>query len=248
MGGISDGCFPYPEGWRESPDRIPDLSVQDGKTRNRGFMMYTILIVDDSPFIIDIFSAMLGKGRYRTISASGGRECLDILEKGIRPDLILLDIMMEPPDGWETLVRIKADPRTATIPVMMITAKDLTPGEAEEYGSWIEDFLQKPITHRELLGAIGDFFARTRQIEEDLRDASAAGLPDGMRTEYRELSRRAIGSRRLIFLLEQADPAARRKGREPSRTITRMKEELDRDERRLSEIRACIASEAGNHP
>jgi two-component system OmpR family response regulator len=209
-------------------------------------MMCTILIVDDSPFIIDIFRAMLEKGGYRTISASGGRECLDLLKEGIRPDLILLDIMMEPPDGWETLVRIKADPRTAGIPVMMITAKDLTPGEAEEYGGWIEDFLQKPITHRELLGAIGDFFARTRQIEEELSDAAAAGLPEEKRTEYRDRSRRAIGSRRLIFLLEQADPAARRKGREPSSTITRMREELDRNERRLSEIRACIASGAGN--
>jgi CheY-like chemotaxis protein len=211
-------------------------------------MMYTILVVDDSPFIIDIFSAMLRKGGYRTISASGGRECLDILQKGIHPDLILLDIMMEPPDGWETLVRIKADPGTSAIPVMMITAKDLTPGEVDEYGSWIEDFLQKPITHRDLFGAIGDFFARTSRIEEELRDARAAGLPDPLRTEYGELSRLAIVGRRLLGLLEQADPAARRKEREPSRTVTRMKEDIDRYERRIAEIRACIAAGAERNP
>lgn len=236
-------------GWLEGIARkgLPIFPSRAVKSGNPVFMMHTILIVDDSPFIIDIFSAMLGKGGYRTIFAPGGRECLDILQEGIRPDLVLLDIMMEPPDGWETLVRIKADPRTAAIPVMMITAKDLTPGEAEEYGSWIEDFLQKPITHRELLGAIGDFFARTSQIEEELRDAAAAGLPEQTRTEYRDLSRRAFGSRRLIFLLEHADPASRRKGREPSRTVTRMREELDRDERRLAEIRACIPSGAEPH-
>ena len=111
--------------------------------------MYTILVVDDSPFIVDVFVTMLERGGYRTVAAYGGEECLEIL-KTVTPDLILLDIMMEPVDGWETLERIKENPETKEIPVLMLTAKQLTPAEAQEYGIYIEDYVLKPITHREL--------------------------------------------------------------------------------------------------
>ena len=93
--------------------------------------MYTILVVDDSPFIVDVFVTMLERGGYRTVAAYGGEECLEIL-KTVTPDLILLDIMMEPMDGWETLEKIKENPTTKEIPVLMLTAKQLTPVEAED--------------------------------------------------------------------------------------------------------------------
>ena len=72
--------------------------------------MFTILVVDDSPFIVDVFVTMLERGGYRTVAAYGGEECLEIL-KTVTPDLILLDIMMEPMDGWETLRRSRKIPR-----------------------------------------------------------------------------------------------------------------------------------------
>ena len=72
--------------------------------------MNTILVVDDSPFIVDVFVTMLERGGYRTVAAYGGEECLEIL-KTVTPDLILLDIMMEPMDGWETLEKIKENSR-----------------------------------------------------------------------------------------------------------------------------------------
>jgi CheY-like chemotaxis protein len=55
--------------------------------------MFTILVVDDSPFIVDVFVTMLERGGYRTVAAYGGEECIEIL-KTVTPDLILLDIMM----------------------------------------------------------------------------------------------------------------------------------------------------------
>lgn len=66
------------------------------------------------------------------------------------PDLVLLDIMMEPMDGWETLERIKTSPALRHIPVLMLTAKPLTPEEANEYGPYIEDYILKPTTHHQL--------------------------------------------------------------------------------------------------
>ena len=105
-----------------------------------GDVVCTILVVDDSPFIVDVFVTMLERGGYRSVAAYGGEECLDIL-KTVTPDLILLDIMMEPMDGWETLEKIKENPSTKEIPVLMLTAKQLTPTEAEEYGIFIEDYV-----------------------------------------------------------------------------------------------------------
>ncbi|KUL00043.1 MAG: Response regulator receiver protein, partial [Methanoculleus marisnigri] len=105
--------------------------------------MYTILAVDDSPMIVDVFVTMLERGGYRPITAFSGEECLEVLN-ATPPDLVLLDIMMEPMDGWETLGRIKTNPATRDIPVLMLTAKPLTPEEANEYGAYIEDYILKP--------------------------------------------------------------------------------------------------------
>jgi CheY-like chemotaxis protein len=80
--------------------------------------MYTVLVVDDSPFIVDVFVTMLERGGYQAIAAYSGEEGLEIL-KTVAPDLILLDIMMEPMDGWETLENIKINPKTREIPVLM---------------------------------------------------------------------------------------------------------------------------------
>ena len=57
--------------------------------------MYTILVVDDSPFIVDVFVTMLERGGYRTVAAYGGEECIEIL-KTVTPDLILLGALTSP--------------------------------------------------------------------------------------------------------------------------------------------------------
>jgi CheY-like chemotaxis protein len=148
--------------------------------------MYTILVVDDSPFIVDVFVTMLERGGYRTVAAYGGDECLEIL-KTVTPDLILLDIMMEPMDGWETLERIKEDPGTKEIPVLMLTAKQLTPAEAQEYGIYIEDYVLKPITHRELYDAIEHVLNRRQSIKSDMDLARKSGFDGEIISEYARL-------------------------------------------------------------
>jgi CheY-like chemotaxis protein len=64
----------------------------------------TILIVDDSQYIVDGLVALLKRKGFTTITANGGEQALSILTSTV-PDLILLDILMEPVDGWETLER-----------------------------------------------------------------------------------------------------------------------------------------------
>jgi len=211
--------------------------------------MYTILVVDDSPFIVDVFVTMLERGGYRTVAAYGGNECLDIL-KTVTPDLILLDIMMEPMDGWETLERIKEDPATKEIPVLMLTAKQLTPTEAQEYGIYIEDYVLKPITHRELYDAIEHVLDRRQSIKSDMNLARESGFDADVITEYGRLSKSIDVNRRLMKILETTynfNDAKVRVGDEISRAIKGMDANIKFQENRLQQIkREMSGTRSGN--
>lgn len=205
--------------------------------------MYTILVVDDSPFIVDVFVTMLERGGYRTVAAYGGDECLKVL-KTVTPDLILLDIMMEPMGGWETLEQIKEEPATKEIPVLMLTAKQLTPAEAQEYGIYIEDYILKPITHRELYDAIEHVLNRRQSIKSDMDLARQSGFDTAVITEYARLSRTIDVNRRLMKILETTYNFNDSKvpvSDEISRTITSIKTNIKSQENRLQQIKAEIS-------
>jgi two-component system OmpR family response regulator len=112
--------------------------------------MDTILIVDDEPAIREIFTAYLEMKGFNALTVTGGRECMDLL-KMQKPDLILLDMMMEPMDGWETLLAIRSDPASRHIPVIIITGKQPVPEEILQYGGMIEDFIVKPIEFHKII-------------------------------------------------------------------------------------------------
>ncbi len=201
--------------------------------------MYTIMVVDDSPFIVDVFVTMLERGGYRTVAAYGGEECLEIL-KTVSPDLILLDIMMEPMDGWETLERIKENPQTKEIPVLMLTAKQLTPAEAQEYGIYIEDYVLKPITHRELYDAIEHVLNRRQTIKTDVDVARQSGFDSQVISEYARLSKSIDVNRRLLKILETTyniNDTKTRVSDEISRAIKSMETNIKFQEGRLQQIR-----------
>ena len=208
--------------------------------------MYTILVVDDSPFIVDVFVTMLERGGYRTVAAYGGDECLEIL-KTVTPDLILLDIMMEPMDGWETLERIKENPATKEIPVLMLTAKQLTPVEAQEYGIYIEDYILKPITHRELYNAIEHVLDRRQSIKSDIDLARKSGFDAEVITEYARLSKSIDVNRRLMKILETTynyNDSKLRINDEISRAIKSMETNIRFQENRFQQIKGEISGSA----
>jgi Response regulator containing CheY-like receiver, AAA-type ATPase, and DNA-binding domains len=150
--------------------------------------MHTILIVDDSAYLVDLFSKMLQRGGYQTIVAYSGEECISVLEKA-KPDLILLDIMMDGMDGWETLIKIKENSSTSDIPVMMETAKQLTPEEAENYYFYIEGYIMKPVTQKMLHEAIQHVFDRRAAIEITAAHARDAGVLPSFIEEYKNICR-----------------------------------------------------------
>lgn len=115
--------------------------------------MSTVLIVDDDPDVADVFRIFLASVGHTAVSASGGIQCLKMLQE-ISPDVILLDMMMQPMDGWTTLKAIKENPQTKSIPVIMITGKPQVGNERDVYAPLYFDYLKKPIRQEELCASV----------------------------------------------------------------------------------------------
>jgi putative two-component system response regulator len=108
-----------------------------------------VLIVDDEVRNVKLLETLLHADGHETVSASNGNEAL-VLAVLNKPDLILLDIMMPLMDGFETVARLKADPRTQPVPVIMITALDDRESKLRALQSGAEEFLSKPVQSAEL--------------------------------------------------------------------------------------------------
>jgi CheY-like chemotaxis protein/tetratricopeptide (TPR) repeat protein len=102
-----------------------------------------ILIVDDEPFNVAVLEQELNDLDYDTISAADGQEALAQVAAA-SPDLVLLDIMMPIMDGFEVLARLKADPTTRDIPIIVISANNDMPSVVKGIKRGAEDYLPKP--------------------------------------------------------------------------------------------------------
>jgi DNA-binding response OmpR family regulator len=202
-----------------------------------------ILIVDDSPFIVDGLVAILKRKGYRPIPAHGGDECLLILQSDI-PDLILLDIMMEPMDGWETLDRIKANSALNDIPVLMFSAKKITPAEAQEHRMNIDDFISKPVNPSQLLESIHRIFSRRDDLKMEALVAQGAGLDREIIEEYMRLRKSVEVDRNLLAVLKNSS-GMNTPGRvvppDDLTSIQKLEEKIVSDEQRLKEINKQFA-------
>ena len=131
----------------DSPDEIKNKTVpEDGllsaleSVNPKKFK--NILIVDDTPMAIRLISRILqAQGTYNLFEATNGKEALEIISKN-KIDLILLDLMMPEIDGFGVIESIKANEETSSIPVIVITAKELTKTEKNRLSNKI-DVLQK---------------------------------------------------------------------------------------------------------
>jgi two-component system OmpR family response regulator len=198
----------------------------------------TILLVDDSPYIVDGLVALLKRKGFNPLASHGGDEALSILQK-TRPDLILLDIMMEPMDGWETLEKIKANPTTKDLPVLMFSAKKISPEEAQEHSLNIEDFVSKPVNPAQLLDAINRVIERRRDVSLEIVVAKDAGLDPALIEEYSRLRKSIEVDTNLLAVLKRASAINRPGSEVPAEdlsAISRLEGKIQADEVRLREI------------
>ena len=105
----------------------------------------TVPVVDDTPENIDVLRGIL-KGIYKVKVAINGMQALNLCACDNPPDLILLDVMMPGMDGYEVCRRLKTDPRSKSIPVVFVTAKNETRDEVRGFRSGRRDYISKPVT------------------------------------------------------------------------------------------------------
>lgn len=104
----------------------------------------TILVVDDAPTNLNLVAGLLNRD-YRVQLAASGQKALTLARRS-PPDLILLDVMMPDLDGYEVCRQLKADPRTASVPVIFLTAMQEAADEARGFEVGGADFIHKPIS------------------------------------------------------------------------------------------------------
>ncbi len=128
----------------------------------------TVLLIDDDRIMADLIRRTLEKERFNVVVASGGEEGMQIA-RTLRPDAILLDVLMPRLDGWSVLTALKADPLLAEIPVIMLTIVD---EKGMGFALGASDYLTKPIDRERLVTMLNkyrrnDRLASVMVIEDD---------------------------------------------------------------------------------
>lgn len=116
-------------------------------------MTTRVLVVDDVFINVKLLEARLTNENFVVATAFGGQEALDKLDSSL-PDIVLLDVMMPGMDGYEVCRRIRQNPRTARLPVVMVTALDNASDRAAGLAAGANDYLIKPVDDDILLGRI----------------------------------------------------------------------------------------------
>ena len=110
-----------------------------------------ILVIEDDCTSAQLIQSFLASSGYETVYCNEPQKAMDVVTE-LQPDVITLDLLMNPSSGWEVLLRLKNDPRTATIPVVVISIVD-QPAIGTTFGA--DEYLVKPVDKAALLAAVG---------------------------------------------------------------------------------------------
>lgn len=127
--------------------------------------MRTVLVVDDSRTNLNVIGTRVGQAGYLVVLCDNGREALDLIA-GRGFDLVLLDMMMPGMSGIEVLAELRDSPRTADLPVIMITARSDSDAAVEALAAGADDYVAKPFDFEVLYARIERTLERSRRIAE----------------------------------------------------------------------------------
>ncbi len=130
-------------------------------------MSHSILVVDDEQDILDLLQFNLEKEGYRIQTAKDGDHALDLARR-IRPDLIILDIMLPKKDGWTVLRELRFDQNTKHIPIIFLTARDSEIDEVVGLELGADDYIVKPISIRKLIARVNSALRKSKERPTDV--------------------------------------------------------------------------------
>ena len=118
-------------------------------------MKRRVLVVDDDPLIVEIMQTILDLEEFEVDTATTGEQSLDLVQ--VRPpDVVVLDVMMPGMDGFEVCRRLKADPATSRIPVVLLTARDRDEDRRAGMDAGADAYVTKPFSPLSLIDTITD--------------------------------------------------------------------------------------------
>ena len=137
---------------------------------------FKALVVDDAPDIRLLAELVLSMAGFTVNAASSGKEALQRLAHNDLPDIVLLDVQMPDVDGWETLSRVRANRRTAGLPVVLCTVKGLPEDTLKGWTLGCDGYLGKPFDIGGLVDELQGVLQRTPDQREALRRRRIAEL------------------------------------------------------------------------
>lgn len=128
--------------------------------------MHTVMIVEDEKDILELISMNLQRQGYKVLTAVNGIEGVE-RAKTFVPDLLILDLMLPGKDGYTVFKELREDPRTRTIPVLMLTAKGDIAHRIAGLEMGADEYMGKPFSPRELMLRVKALLKRTKRVTVD---------------------------------------------------------------------------------
>jgi two-component system cell cycle response regulator len=147
-------------------------------------MTARVLVVDDVPANVKLLEARLTAEYFDVMTASNGREALAMCERS-ECDIVLLDVMMPDMDGFEVCRRLKSNPATHHIPVVMVTALDQPSDRVKGLEAGADDFLTKPVTDVAMVSRVRSL-ARLKMVTDELRMRAVTSKEIGIQSPERD--------------------------------------------------------------
>lgn len=200
-------------------------------------MSKKILIVDDEADVVETVRLILESEGYETMYAYNGMECMEKLGKEI-PDLILLDIMMQPMNGWQVLRSLKINEKLKNIPVSMLTVVPLTADNfKDEKLESIENYIIKPFSKRSLLEKVKELLQmeeKVGNIADLLREKVGEDIAENFEKIVKDINRH----KKLMEVLKESTKGAVGSEKESVEAVIKSRQrQIEINKKRLEAIR-----------
>ncbi|MGB7286522.1 MAG: PleD family two-component system response regulator [Salaquimonas sp.] len=163
-------------------------------------MTARILVVDDIEANVRLLEARLMAEYFQVLTANCGKDALEICANG-QCDIVLLDVMMPEMDGFEVCRRLKADPKTMHIPVVMVTALDQSEDRVLGLTAGADDFLTKPVNDLALITRVKSL-VRLKMLTDELRLRAATGQEISVQETLSNAARDIAGKKPKIMVVD----------------------------------------------